>query len=127
MLDDDGVINGVGVGVFDAVYVALLLGLGDVDGDPLDEEEDDIDGVDDGLLETDGEPVEEDVIVDVIDGDFVGDVVGEILDVLEILGVLVTVVLEEPLEETDCDTLLLYEGDPVLEAVFEDDVVEETL
>ena len=126
-MDGDGVINGVGVGVFDAVYVALLLGLGDVDGDPLDEEEDDIDGVDDGLLETDGEPVEEDVIVDVIDGDFVGDVVGEILDVLEILGVLVTVVLEEPLEETDCDTLLLYEGDPVLEAVFEDDVVEETL
>lgn len=127
MLDGDGVINGVGVGVFDAVYVALLLGLGDVDGDPLDEEEDDIDGVDDGLLETDGEPVEEDVIVDVIDGEFVADVVGEILDVLEILGVLVTVVLEEPLEETDCDTLLLYEGDPVLEAVFEDDVVEETL
>ena len=126
-MDGDGVINGVGVGVFDAVYVALLLGLGDVDGDPLDEEEDDIDGVDDGLLETDGEPVEEDVIVGVIDGEFVGDVVGEILDVLEILGVLVTVVLEEPLEETDCDTLLLYEGDPVLEAVFEDDVVEETL
>ena len=126
-MDGDGVINGVGVGVFDAVYVALLLGLGDVDGDPLDEEEDDIDGVDDGLLETDGEPVEEDVIVDVIDGEFVADVVGEILDVLEILGVLVTVVLEEPLEETDCDTLLLYEGDPVLEAVFEDDVVEETL
>lgn len=96
------------------MYVALLLGLEEVEGDPLGDDEDEIEGVDDGLLEVDGELLEETVVVGVIDGLFVDVVVGETLDVLETLGLLVDVLLGEAVDETDPLLDILYDDDPVL-------------
>ncbi len=60
-----------------------------------------MDGVDDGLLEVDGEPLEEIVIVDVIDGEFVADALDEILDVTETVPLLVDVLHGELDGEAD--------------------------
>ena len=60
-----------------------------------------MEGVDDGELDADAELLEEGVIVDVMDGELVDDVVGDVLCVLETVTLLEDVLHDEADGEAD--------------------------
>ncbi len=136
-MEEDGVKYGVGVGVLDAVYVAVLLGLAEVEGEPLDEDDGLMDGVDVPLLETEGLELLEADVLDVIlfDGvvvldpetDILGLALEETEDVDEEEGVIVEEIEGE--EELDVlgEVLVLGDmlGEEELDAVDEIEFVTE--
>jgi hypothetical protein len=174
-LEEDGVTYGVGVGVLDAVYVAVLLGLAEVEGEPLGEDDGLMDGVDVPLRETEGlelldedgldvailegvvvldaetdtlglalketEDVEEEegVIVEEIDGEEELDILGEVLvleltvgeEELDAVDEIEFVTEEVGLDDALDDVVMvadgLVDGLGLELAVFETEVVEETL
>ena len=174
-MEEDGVTYGVGVGVLDAVYVAVLLGLAEVEGEPLGEDDGLMDGVDVPLRETEGlelldedgldvailegvvvldaetdtlglalketEDVEEEegVIVEEIDGEEELDILGEVLvleltvgeEELDAVDEIEFVTEEVGLDDALDDVVMvadgLVDGLGLELAVFETEVVEETL